>query len=214
MGTLDYCRGYIKYILYYFLTISLMYKFQNKYTSIRSWISHNSYSVCLFSVQSLTTVNFQNVVMITVSGKPISILKDIQKIKKTDSWQKGSWKCGNGNMKLAHLQRSNINIMLVSHQRFLKRKVSDFFTASDKVKSSQVEASYVVSLLIEKPTSYSPFPKDVLATDVMAETILDKNATDKLKPVSLSNCTICCRLGTDIILTKWWKNLKNLFHSS
>lgn len=77
------------------------------------------------------------------------------------------------------------------------RKVS---TTSAKA----LKASYAVSLLVAKSKKPFTIAEDLLlpAVVVLAETMLDKNAADKLKTVPLSNGTVCRRvdtMGTDIV---------------
>ncbi|XP_032869060.1 protein FAM200A-like [Amblyraja radiata] len=67
-----------------------------------------------------------------------------------------------------------------------------------------LEASYAVSLLVAKAKKPFTIAEDLLlpAAVVLAETMLDKNAAEKLKTVPLSNDSFCRRvdtMGTDIV---------------
>lgn len=109
-------------------------------------------------------------------------------------------KLANSCTKPAQLQQhisTNINAMLVSHQSFFKRELSDFRSSQEtmqkvsRISAKALKASYAVSLLIAK--AKKPF---IIAEDLFlpAATMLDKNAADKLKTVPLLNDTVCHRI--------------------
>ena len=83
-----------------------------------------------------------------------------------------------------HQTFSRENLLSLDHRRKQCEKVP---TTSTKA----LQESYAVSLLVAKAKKSFTIAEDLLlpAAVVLAETMLDKNAADKLKTVPLSNDT-------------------------
>lgn len=122
-------------------------------------------------------------------------------------------KLANSGMKPAHLQR-HLRTKHASHigkpLEFFKRKLNEFKSSQDTMRKASttsakaLEASYAVSLLVAKAKKPFTIAEELLlpAAAVLAETMLDKNAAEKLKTVPLSNDSVCRRidtLGKDIV---------------
>uniref|UniRef100_A0A8C4GG45 DUF4371 domain-containing protein n=1 Tax=Dicentrarchus labrax TaxID=13489 RepID=A0A8C4GG45_DICLA len=117
-------------------------------------------------------------------------------------------KLANSSMKPAQLQR-HLKTKHGCHigKSFLRGNCLQIISRHDAEglhNISQSQASYAVSLLVAKAKKPFTIAEDLLppAAAVPAETMLDKNAAEKLKTVPLSNDTICRRvdtMGTDIV---------------
>lgn len=122
-------------------------------------------------------------------------------------------KLANSSMKPAHLQRhlkTKHGCHVGNPPDFFKRKLSEFRSSQDTMRKASttsakaLEASYAVSLLVAKAKKPFTIAEDLLlpAAVVLATTMLDKNAAEKLKTVPLSNDSVCRRvdtMGTDIV---------------
>ncbi|XP_055487049.1 zinc finger MYM-type protein 6-like [Leucoraja erinacea] len=122
-------------------------------------------------------------------------------------------KLANSSMKPAHLQhhlKTKHGCHVDNPPDLFKRKLSEFRSSQDTMRKDSttsakaLEASYAVSLLVAKAKKPFTIAEDLLlpAAVVLAETMLDKNAAEKLKTVPLSNDSVCRRvdtMGTDIV---------------
>uniref|UniRef100_A0A673H3J0 DUF4371 domain-containing protein n=1 Tax=Sinocyclocheilus rhinocerous TaxID=307959 RepID=A0A673H3J0_9TELE len=116
-------------------------------------------------------------------------------------------------MKPSHLQRhlrTKHPHQVGNSLEFFRRTFHEFTSCQENMKKATsasakaLEASYAVSLLLAKAKKPFSLAEELIipAAAVLAETMLDKTAADKIKTVPLSNDTVSRRIdkmGTDIV---------------
>ncbi len=109
----------------------------------------------------------------------------------------------NSAMKPAHLQRhlqTKHPHQVGNSLEFFRRKFHEFTSCQEKKATSAsakaIEASYAVSLLLAKAKKPFSLAEELIIPDVavLAETLGDKTAADKIKSVPLSNDTFSRRI--------------------
>ncbi len=116
-------------------------------------------------------------------------------------------------MKTAHLQhhlRTKHPHQVGNSLEFFRKKNHGFTSCQENMKkitsasAKALEASYAVSFLLAKAKKPFSLAEELIipAAAVLAETMVDKTAANKIKTATLSNDTVSCRIdkmGTDIV---------------